>query len=205
MTEPPRLDDLVGSDIPAEERERLERVHELLVAAGPPAELAPEFERGPTLAMTLARSSRRRGHRRVALLAAAIVILLLAFIGGFVVGNSGDGLTGSHTLKLTGTKQAPGALASLVITNADAAGNWPMQLSVTGLPKLPTPGYYEVFVTRNGKPWAPCGVFIVKSATGAVSVRLNAPYELRRGDGWVVTKQLPGHHEAGPVVLKPLT
>jgi hypothetical protein len=203
MTEPPRLDDLVGSDIPAEERERLERVHELLIAAGPPAELAPEFERGPTLAMTLARSSRRRGHRRVALLAAAIVILLLAFIGGFVVGNSGDGLTGSHTLKLTGTKQAPGALASLVITNADAAGNWPMQLSVTGLPKLPTHGYYEVFVTRNGKPWAPCGVFIVKSATGAVSVRLNAPYELRRGDGWVVTKQLPGHHEAGPVVLKP--
>ena len=125
-----------------------------------------------------------------------------AFVGGFIAGNSGDGLTGSHTLKLTGTKQAPGALASLVITNADAAGNWPMQLSVTGLPKLPTHGYYEVFVTRNGKPWAPCGVFIVKSATGAVSVRLNAPYEFRRGDGWVVTKQLPGHHEAGPVVLK---
>jgi hypothetical protein len=205
MTETPRLEDLVGSDVPPEERARLERVHELLIAAGPPAELAPEFERGPTLAMTLARSSRRRGHRRVALLAAAIVILLLAFIGGFVVGNSGDGLTGSHTLKLTGTKQAPGALASLVITNADAAGNWPMQLSVTGLPKLPTHGYYEVFVTRNGKPWAPCGVFIVTSATGAVSVRLNAPYELRRGDGWVVTRQLPGHHEAGPVVLKPLT
>ena len=166
MTEPPRLDDLVGSDIPAEERERLERVHELLIAAGPPAELAPEFERGPTLAMTLARSSRRRGHRRVALLAAAIVILLLAFIGGFVVGNSGDGLTGSHTLKLTGTKQAPGALASLVITNADAAGNWPMQLSVTGLPKLPTHGYYEVFVTRNDGPWR-CSLSVSLSAKSA--------------------------------------
>jgi hypothetical protein len=205
MTETPRLDDLVGSDLPPEERARLERVHELLIAAGPPAELAPEFERGPTLAMTLARSSRRRGHRKIALLAAALVILLLAFIGGFVVGNSGTGLTGTHTLKMTGTKQAPGALASLVITNADPAGNWPMQLSATGLPKLPTHGYYEVFVTRNGKPWAPCGVFVVKSATAAVSVRLNAPYELRRSDGWVVTKQLPGHHEAGPVVLKPLT
>jgi hypothetical protein len=204
MTQTPSFDDLVGTDLPPEERERLERVHQLLIAAGPPAELTPEFERGPTLAMTLARSSRRRGHRRVALLAAALVILALAFIAGFVAGNSGDGLTGSHTLKLQGTRQAPGALASLVITNADTAGNWPMQLSVTGLPKLPQHGYYEVFVTRNGKPWAPCGTFVVKSATGAVSVRLNAPYELRRTDSWVVTKQLPGHHETGPVVLKPL-
>ena len=204
MTRTPSFDDLVGADVPLEERERLERVHELLVSAGPPAELPPELERGPTLAMTLARS-RRRGHRRVALLAAAIVSLALAFISGFVAGNSGDSLTGSHTLKLAGTRQAPGALASLQITNADAAGNWPMQLSATGLPKLPPHGYYEVYVTRNGKPWAPCGVFVVKSATAAVSVRLNAPYELRRGDGWVVTKQLPGHHEAGPVVLKPLT
>jgi hypothetical protein len=204
VTRTPDFDDLVDSDVPREERERLERVHDLLVSAGPPAELAPEFERGPTLAMTLARSS-RRGHRRVALLAAALVILALAFTGGFIAGNSGDGLTGSHTLKLTGTHQAPGALASLVVTNADPAGNWPMRLSVTGLPKLPEHGYYEVFVTRNGKPWAPCGVFLVKSEKAAVSVRLNAPYELRRSDSWVVTRQLPGHHEPGPVVLKPLT
>jgi hypothetical protein len=42
----------------------------------------------------------------------------------------------------------------------------------------------------------------VKSATGGVSVRLNAPYDLRKGDGWVVTRQLPGRREAGPVVLK---
>ena len=205
MTQPPTFDDLVGSDVPPEERERLERVHELLITAGPPPELAPEFERGPTLAMTLGRTSRRRVQRRVALLAAALVILALAFIGGFVAGNSGNGLTGSHTLQLKGTKQAPQALASLVIRNADSAGNLPMQLSVTGLPKLPDHGYYEVFVTRNGKPWAPCGVFIVKSAAAAVSVRLNAPYELHRSDSWIVTKQLPGHHEPGPPVLKPLT
>ena len=85
MTRPPNFEDLVGSDVPLEERERLERVHDLLIAAGPPAELAPEFERGPTLAMTLARSS-RRGRRRIALLAAALVILALAFVAGFVAG-----------------------------------------------------------------------------------------------------------------------
>jgi hypothetical protein len=203
MTRTPSFDELIGDDVPPEERERLERVHELLVTAGPPAELSPELERGPTLAMTLAHASRRRGHRRIALIAAALVILALAFVGGFVAGNSGDGLAGSHRLQLKGTAQAPAALAALVVKDPDSAGNWPMQLSVTGLPKLPVHGYYEVFVTRNGKPWAPCGVFVVKNPAAAVSVRLNAPYELRRSDSWVVTKQLPGNHDPGPVVLKP--
>jgi hypothetical protein len=204
VTRTPNFDDLIGSDISAEERERLERVHELLVTAGPPAELTPELERGPTLAMTLDHPG-RKGRRRLALLAAAIIVVAVVFIGGYAVGNSGDSLAGSHTLRLSGTSQAPGALASLVVQNADNAGNWPMQLSVTGLPKLPAHGYYEVFVTRHGKPWAPCGSFIVKSSTAAVSVRLNAPYELRRTDSWVVTKQSPGDRVAGPVVLHPLS
>lgn len=204
MTMPPSFDDILGDDLSPEERERLARVHELLVTAGPPPELSPALERGPTLAMTLGRHPRRI-QRRVALLAAALVLVGLVFIGGFIAGNSNVSLAGSHTLKLAGTSQAPEAQASLVIKNADAAGNLPMELSATGLPKLPVHGYYEVFLTRNGRPWAPCGVFIVKGTGSAVSVRLNAPYEVERGDSWVVTKQLPGHHEAGPVVLQPLT
>ena len=66
-------------------------MHDLLVAAGPPAELAPELERGPTLAMTLGGARPRHVARRIALLAAALVVLALAFLGGFVAGNSGDG------------------------------------------------------------------------------------------------------------------
>lgn len=200
----PRFEDIVDEDLSPGERERLERVHDLLVAAGPPAELPPHLERGPTLGMTLARR-RRSGQRRVALLAAAIAVLAVVFVAGFAVGNSGNGLVGTHTLKLVGTKQASGALASLVISNVDEAGNWPMKLSVTGLPKLPPHGYYEVYLTRNGKPLAPCGVFIVAGKAGAVSVHLNAPYNLRRNDSWVVTKQLPGNEGVGPVVLHPLT
>jgi hypothetical protein len=76
-----------------------------------------------------------------------------------------------------------------------------MTLSVTGLPKLPHHGYYEVFLTRGGKIFAPCGSFLVRSPTSAISVELNAPYDLHAGDGWVVTKQVQGDHTAGPVVL----
>jgi hypothetical protein len=206
MKRTPDFDELVGDDLSREERERLERVHELLVTAGPPPELTPEMEHGPTLAMTLGGPSRRRVQRRVALLAAALTVLALAFLGGYLTGNGNPGsLSGGHSLDLVGTAQARGAQAVLRVQDADAAGNWPMTLSVTGLPKLPPHGYYEVFLTRNGKIFAPCGTFLVKSATGAVSVRLNAPYELHRGDGWVVTKQLPGHREAGPVVMKQLS
>jgi hypothetical protein len=206
MTRTPDFDELVGPDLSREERERLERVHELLVIAGPPPELTPEIERGPTLAMTLGGPSRRKIERRVALLAAALAVLALAFLGGYLAGHGNAGsLSGARTLDLIGTAQARGAQAWLRVEDADAAGNWPMTLSVTGLPKLPPHGYYAVFLTRNGKVYAPCGTFLVKSPTAAVVVQLNAPYELHHGDGWVVTKQLPGHREPGPVVLKQLT
>jgi len=202
MTRTPNFDELVGTDLDREERDRLEHVHDLLVMAGPPAELAPELERGPTLAMTLGGPRNRHVVRRMTLLAAAIMVLLLVVLGGYVTGNNGGGgLSGGHTLKLVGTPQAQSALASLHVASADSAGNWPMTISATGLAKLPPRGYYEVFLTRNGKIWAPCGTFRVQSATTAVSVKLNAPYDLHRGDGWVVTRQLPGRHEAGPVVL----
>jgi hypothetical protein len=200
MTRTPEFDELIGTDIGREDRERLARVHALLVAAGPPPELPPELELGPTLAMTLGRPKQRRTHRRLALLAAAFVVLLLAFVAGYIAGNNPT--TSGHTLKLVGTAQAPNALAALRVEDRDPAGNWPMTLTVTGLPKLPQHGYYEVFLTRGGKVFAPCGSFLVRSPTGAVSVQLNAPYDLHAGDGWVVTKQLRGNHTAGPVVLK---
>src|SRR5205807_4833909 len=41
MTRPPEFDELLGPDVPAEERARLQRVHDLLVEAGPPPALPP--------------------------------------------------------------------------------------------------------------------------------------------------------------------
>jgi hypothetical protein len=205
VTQPPYFDDLVDEPLGSAERERLERVHDLLIAAGPPVELSPELENGPTLAMTFAARRRKHGRqRRIALLAAALSVAAAVFLAGYLAGNRGDSLSASRTVQLRGTAIAPNALASLVVQDADSAGNWPMRLSVTGLPKLPPRGYYAVYLTRDGKPFLPCGVFVVKSKGGAVSVQLNAPYHLRTGDSWVVTRELPGDHGAGQVVLHPL-
>ena len=203
MTPAPRFDDLVGGDLSPTERERLGRVHDLLVAAGPPPELSPGVALGPDpRRMRIAR--KRRVQQRVLLLAAALCVLALAYLAGFLSGYHQNHVSG-RVLQLHGTAAAPGALASLVIEPVDAAGNWPMRLSATGLPKLPTHGYYAVYLTRDGKPLLPCGTFVVRSTHGSVSVTLNAPYHLRKGDGWVVTKELPGRPGAGPIVMRPLT
>jgi hypothetical protein len=190
--------------VSSEERERLHHVHELLLQAGPPPELSPEVEAGPTLWTTLSRRPARM-KRRVLLLAAAIVVLLVAFFAGYIAGNGGGhGLSSGFVLKLAGTRAEPNALASLRIEPRDEAGNWPMQLSVTGLPKLPEHGYYEVYLVRNGKPYAQCGVFVVAGTSHGTSVSLNAPYALQHGDSWVVTKRLPGHKDPGVVVMRPV-
>ena len=42
-----------------------------------------------------------------------------------------------------------------------------MELAVTGLPKLPDGEYYVVYLVRGGKPWAPCGTFVVAGSSTA--------------------------------------
>ena len=80
----PDFDDLVGSDLDPGERARLERVHELLVTAGPPPEAA--FDAPVTLLPT-----RRRG----ALLALAAALAVAAFaLGAALVDGSSVGPPG---------------------------------------------------------------------------------------------------------------
>jgi hypothetical protein len=199
----PDFDDLVGAEVTGAERERLQRTHQLLVAAGPPPELSPELETGPTLAMTLGRRP-GRARRRLALLAAALVTAGLVFLGGYAAGNGGGGGSGPtpvRTLQLRGTAAAPSALASLRLLPAEA-GNWPMTLTVTGLPAASKREYYEVYLVRGGKPWASCGTFVVADPSIATTVTLNAPYRLRAGDGWVVTRQAADAGGPGPAVLE---
>jgi Anti-sigma-K factor rskA, C-terminal len=197
MTRRPDFDDLVGRDVPADERERLRRAHELLLEAGPPPELAPEMDAVPwpddALQPLLGR--RRPKARRALLLAAALVT---AVVVGFVLGQAttstdSSSIKARETVELRGTPLASGALATLKLGKVDNAGNWPMVLHVSGLPKLANGGYYALFLTKGGRPLVSCGTINV---SGATSVRLSAAYALEAfdKDGWVIVRQTPANH-----------
>lgn len=198
MTPEPDFDELVGTEeLGGHERERLKHVHELLVAAGPPPELSPALETGPTLALTM---GRRRTHtwRRPALLAAALVVLALAAFGGYVAGNNGGTqFSAVQTLRMHGTEAAPRAVGSIAIGERDGP-NWPMRIVAKGLPPLRGREYYEVWIVRKNQAPARCGGFLIQN--GSVRTYLNAPYKLK-GAGWKVTRQNPGERNPGLVVL----
>jgi len=198
----PTLDDLIGADMSGEERERLRQVHGMLLEAGPPPELSPKLEEGPTLGMTLQR--KRALKRRAMLLLAATLAVVGVFLGGYAVANrGGSGPTPVLSQALKGTPLAPQAQGTLEVWDL-RDGNWPMTLSVVGLKQLAPHRYYEVYLLRHGKPWGSCGTFRVEGpSTGVVTVTLTAPYTLKKGDSWVVTEPGAGGTEPGKTVLRP--
>ena len=206
MTRDPDFDELVGTEPVGRERDRLRRTHELLLAAGPPPELRPEIEAGPTLSMTLARRPRQgRGRQRLALLAAAVAAVAVVFLGGYIVGNHGAGPSTQavRTIELRGTSAAPAALASLRIGSEDVSGNWPMTLDVTGLPALPEGGRYALYLIRQSREWEPCGWFTVSGPHTGATLHMTVPYDLHAGDTWVVTRQAADTSGRGVTVMRP--
>ena len=175
---PPDFDELVGSDLPAAERERLFRVHELLVEAGPPPELeapAPVVELRPR---------RRRG----VLLAPAAALAAAVFAAGALVGNRTAGPDVDFTVSMAGTRAAAAASASLAVYDLDEAGNWPMEVTVTGLEPSASGNPYELWLTKEGRLAALCGSFRT-DATGSASVPMNAPYRFKDFDSLVVVEE----------------
>jgi len=183
MTEQtPDFEDLVGSDLPPEEHERLLRVHELLVQAGPPPELSPDLTSAPKPPKASVVSFPRR-RRTVLMLAASLA--LAVFAAGWFEGAHHEqaGAAVERTLTMSG---AGGARASLVVYVMDKAGNWPMKMTVKGLPELPAGQTYALWLTKHGRLDSPCGTFTV--GPGTTTVRLNAPYQLREYSGWIVVR-----------------
>lgn len=196
------FDDLVGGEgLAPDEEARLRRVHELLVQAGPPPDLPPSLEHPPTAPaeaeiVQFPLLPRRRWTMAAV---AAIALVLLAFGGGYIVGHGKTKATSFATKRVVPMHGA-NALALLRLAPKDGAGNWPMQLEVNNLPTQKNPAaYYELWLTRNGKPVAPCGTFRVNART--TTVRFSVPYDFKRFDGWVVTKQDANDRLAGAVVL----
>jgi hypothetical protein len=200
MSREPNFDELAGGDdLSPEEAARLERVHDLLVAAGPPPELPPrlaDLEPAPREDSPVAFLPRRRAGLALALAAA---LTLIAFVGGFVAGNHhGQKFPTKYSVSMHGTAVASNASAVIRIGTDDSNGNWPLKVEVHGLKQLPEGQFYEMYLTRHGKRVATCGTFRLTSGD---SVRLNAPYNLRTYSGWVVTHEGRGL-TTHPVVLR---
>ena len=172
----PDFDDLVGSDLDPQERARLERVHDLLIAAGPPPE--------PLDAPVALRPARRRG----ALLALAAALAVAAFALGAALVDGSSGRTVEFTETMAGTAAVSDARASLAIYELDDGGNWPMELTVAGLPPAKSGRPFELWLTRGGELAALCGGFFT-NPSGAASVPMNAPYRFDDFDGWVVVEE----------------
>lgn len=180
----PDFEQVVGSDLDASERDRLLRVHELLVAAGPPPELRLGERAQPTVE-PVQLSSRRR---RFAVLALAAALGVGLFAAGVLVGDRRDNPGTFEVLTMTGTAYTTDVRGTLTIFDADEAGNWPMELEVDGLTPSSDRRPYELWLTKGGKLRALCGSFLAE-ADGTTVVPLNAPYRLSEFDGWVVVAE----------------
>ena len=172
----PDFDDLVGRDLDPRERERLERVHGLLIAAGPP----PEPSASP------AQLPQRRQRGAVLALAAALAVTAFALGAALVDGSAGRAL--DYEESLAGTTAAPEALASLLVFEIDDAGNWPMELRVEGLVPAASGRPFELWLTRDGELGALCGSFLT-APDGSAVVPLNAPYRFDEFDDWIVVER----------------
>ena len=198
MSRGPDFDDLLdGEELTPDERERLRRAHDLLLQAGPPAELPPALADPPSPRATVTFLPRRR---RMATVLVAAALLLLAFgVGYLVADRGGSSQAVAYSVQMRGTSAEPTARASLLVLDKDEAGNWPMLLKVSGLEELPRGGYYDLYLTKNGKLGPECGTFLVHGHT--TTVRLSVAYRLRDFDGWVITRHLPGQKPPGPTLL----
>ena len=166
--------DLVGDDLERGELERLGRVHAMLERAGPPPELPPALVQAPEPPSARVIPFPRR--YRFTALAAAVIVGAVLFGAGYLAAGGPDP-SPVETVVMHG---AGGATAELALFSKDEAGNWPMELSVSGLDA----GSYELWLTRGGELAEPCGAFLVSGEE--TTVPLNAPYVLRDFDGWVV-------------------
>jgi len=204
MTRPPEFRDLVGDDLSPAERERLERVHELLVAAGPPPELPLELAEPPRRSGTLVELAQHR--LRTGLVLAAALVLTTFGVGYFLGARADDSESAARfTLEKTAVLGTVGERRAVVrIGERDHNGNRQMLVTVEGLDRLTGGDYYTLFMTREGKPTVVCGTFNVKDE-GATTVRFNVAYDLAGFDGLLLARWEGETHANKPLLRASLT
>jgi hypothetical protein len=203
----PDFDELAEGTTP-EERDELRRAHDLLLAAGPPPELPPYLAEAPRMKAQKPPALTTVPKRRFgALVTAAAGVAAVAFVVGYVIANVGGSSEPNVLRTIPMRPTAAGATQSAAVIDIldnGEGGNIPLNLTVSGLRKLPDGGYYELWLTRvvRGKQVriVSCGTFVAPD-DDRIEVALNAPYKLGEGTpGWIVTRHLRGA-TTNPVIL----
>jgi hypothetical protein len=196
--------DLTG--VSPEDRARLQRVHELLRSAGPPADLPSQLATpldltSPTDGGGAEVIAFPRRRRTAAAISIAAAVAVACFSGGYLLANQAHNSGTLHAVRVVGMTGEQNSLASLRVGAADANGNWPVQLTVQGLPPLRgTDSHYLLMLTHNGKPTWVCGMFKV-GKDGATTVAFSVPYRITGQTKWAVTEMTHGIKFPGHVVM----
>lgn len=197
MTRPPDFDELLEGVESPEERDRLRRVHDLLVAAGPPPELSPALAGPPPTPAPEEEDhdvSWMPPRRLGAVLLVGAALLGGAFGFGYIAGDRGSSEAvpeppaqqATRVIDLRPADQSNTAGATIRLGRKGADGNWDMAVTVRGLDHLEGGDYYTVSLLKRGRPVVTCGTFNVLPA-GATTVEMVAAYDLKRFDGWAIT------------------
>jgi hypothetical protein len=201
VTERPDIRDLVGSDVPEPELERLRRADELLRTTDRPPEVPESLT-----ASVLAIPERRPARRRIAAGIAAAALLAGATFGIGYWAHDDEPPPVAEEITLNATADAPReAWMTMEVFPEDPAGNWAIRADVGGLPPLPNGAFYEVWMTKHAELESSCGRFTVDSNGAAQDVWLNAPYEFEEYDRWVVVAVLPGQPPSRWLLDSPVT
>ena len=194
MTE---FDDLVDIEgLGPEEEARMRRVHDLLVQAGPPMDLPPALDRAPDPHQAEVVPFPLMPRRRWVATRADRGVARGDRVRRRLPARAREVVPVDVRDEARRLMHGSSALAVIRLGDRDKAGNWPMEFQVTGLARQANPAaYYELWLTRDGKPVAPCGSFRVNADT--TTVRLSVPYKSPSFDGWVVTSTAAARSRAG--------
>ena len=192
----PDFRELVGDDLPNEERARLKRVHDQLVAAGAPPELPPALHHPPAPGASVSWLPRRRLGAALVLAAA---FALAAFAAGFLLGKGRDSDASAFKPVQTVLLGNQGQTVVVRVGEPDDAGNRQMLLTVEGLRRLPEGDYYTLFMTKKEKPVATCGTFKVTGADRK-EVRFTVGYDFDEYDGLLLAEYRSSDHKDHPLL-----
>ena len=187
MREPPDLYELLGDDLPDEERRRLERTDALLRSVPAPPASVPHALADAVRGIPSARPA--RGPRRFAAALAFAAAVTAALGLGYLAGGERGG-DEQYRVAMRATEEARGASAEIRVGERDEeTGNLTLELDVSGLPKLPEGGYYALWLAKDGRYAGTCGTFGVGEDQTTVS--MNVSYDFDDYDAWVITAYLP--------------